>query len=326
MQKLTAHMIAAAATCLCLFFLSGGAQAAPVRISYAAIASNTAGIWMAEGSGAFKNQGLDVQFVYISSSATNVQALLSGSIDVMVGGSSAIVSAAARGAPLVAVGSQMNRAPATLYVQPEITDAAQLKGMTLGISRPNSSTHVLAALVLRKLGLEKDVTLRPFGDIPGIHAAFDRKVIAGMVSTLVPKSPARALANAADMDIPYAMSVIAVSRKFLETSRPTVEQVMRAYVEGIAMMIRNQEQAKKILAKYLKRSDPAFLDETYAFVKNYTERVPRVDRRVVPLLLEFDPVKGVEADALAAKMIDNSIVDQLLREGFIQTQLGKEFR
>jgi len=46
--------------------------AAPLRISYAAIASNTAGIWMAEGSGAFKRQGLDVQFVYISSSATNV--------------------------------------------------------------------------------------------------------------------------------------------------------------------------------------------------------------------------------------------------------------
>jgi ABC-type nitrate/sulfonate/bicarbonate transport system substrate-binding protein len=128
------------------------------------------------------------------------------------------------------------------------------------------------------------------------------------------------------MDIPYAMSVIAVSRKFLETSRPTVEQVMRAYVEGIAMMIRNQDQAKKILAKYLQRSDPAFLDETYAFVRNYTERVPRVDRRVVPLLLEFDPVKGVDADALAAKMIDNTIVDQLLREGFIQKQLGKEFR
>ena len=132
--------------------LASPAGAAPVRISYAAIASNTAGIWMAEGTGAFKSQGLDVQFVYISSSATNVQALMSGSIDVMVGGASGIVSAAARGAPLVAVGSQMNKAPATLYVQPEITEPAQLKGLTLGISRPNSSTHVLSVLMLRKLG------------------------------------------------------------------------------------------------------------------------------------------------------------------------------
>lgn len=315
-----------AATAALSIFWVNAVGAAPLRIAYAAIASNTAGIWMAEGSGAFKNQGLDVQFVYISSSATSVQALLSGSIDVMVGGASGIVSAAARGAPLVAVGSQMKRAPATLHVQPEITDTAQLKGATLGISRPNSSTHVLTALVLRKLGLENAATLRPFGDIPGIHAAFDRKLIAGMVSTVTPKGPSRALANAADLDIPYAMSVIAVTQSFLQTHRPGVERVLRAYVEGVAMMVHDRERARRILAKYLRRDNPAFLDETYTFVRNYTERTPRVDPRVIPLLLEFDPVKGVDAETLTAKMIDNSVVDQLLQENFIQRQFGKEFR
>ena len=39
------------------------ALSAPLRISYAAIAANIAGIWMAEGSGALKKYGLDVQFV-----------------------------------------------------------------------------------------------------------------------------------------------------------------------------------------------------------------------------------------------------------------------
>jgi len=91
-------------------------------------------------------------------------------------------------------------------------------------------------------------------------------------------------------------------------------------------MVHNKEAASGILAKYLRRDESAFLDETYAFVRNYMERTPRVDPRVVPLLLEFDPVKGVEADALTARMIDNSIVDQLLREQFIQRQFGKEFR
>lgn len=86
------------ATFLATLFLTcaTSAAAAPLRISYAAIAANIAGIWMAEGSGAFQKYGLDVQFVYIPSSGTNVQALLGGSIDVMVAGSSGIVSAAAR--------------------------------------------------------------------------------------------------------------------------------------------------------------------------------------------------------------------------------------
>jgi hypothetical protein len=131
------------------------------------------------------------------------------------------------------------------------------------------------------------------------------------------------LANAADLDIPYAMSVFGVSRNYLLTNRLTVERILRAYVEGVAAMVNNKALATNVLAKYLRRNDPAFLDETYTLVKNYTERTPRLDPRVVPLLLEFDPVKGVDADTLAAKMIDNSIVDQLIAEKFIDKQFGK---
>ena len=80
---------AIAAIVLLLIFWVDAAGAVPVHISYAAIASNTGGIWMAEGSGAFKRHGL-----YISA---NIPALLSGSI----GRSGSIVSAAARGAPIL---------------------------------------------------------------------------------------------------------------------------------------------------------------------------------------------------------------------------------
>ena len=91
-------------------------------------------------------------------------------------------------------------------------------------------------------------------------------------------------------------------------------------------MVNSKPPATKILAKHLQRSDPAFLDETYTLVKNYTERVPRLDPRVVPLLLEFDPVAGVDPETLKAKMIDNSIVDQLIADKFIEKQFGKELR
>jgi hypothetical protein len=140
----------------------------------------------------------------------------------------------------------------------------------------------LTALVLRKLGLESAATPRTFGDIPVIHAAFDRKLIAGMVSTVTPKAPSRALANAADMDLPYVMSVIAVTRNFLQNNRLTVERVLRAYVEGVAMMVHNKERASKILAKYLRRADPAFLDETYTFVRTIPSGLPASTRASFP--------------------------------------------
>jgi putative hydroxymethylpyrimidine transport system substrate-binding protein len=327
-QRKIIEMKRVTATFLAALFLTCAARsaAAPLRISYAAIAANIAGIWMAEGSGAFKKYGLDVQFVYIPSSGTNVQALLGGSIDVMVAGSSGIVSAAARGAPLVAIGSQMNRPPVTLYVQPDIIKPDQLRNQVLGITRFGSSTHALSTLVLRKLGLEKTVTLRPLGETPAVQAAFEQKMIAGMLTTVKPRIAARPLVNAADLDIPYPMSIIGVTQTFLQANRETLDRLLRAYVEGVAMMVHDKERAVKILAQYLRRSDPAFLDETYTLVRTYTERVPRFDSRAIPILLEFDQAKGVTADALAAKVIDNSLVDQLVAEKFIEKSFGKELR
>lgn len=60
--------------------------------------------------------------------------------------------------------------------------------------------------------------------------------------------------------------------------------------------------------------------------ENLHGRVPRFDSRTIPNLLEFDQAIGVTADALAAKVIDNSLVDQLVAEKFIEQPFGKELR
>ena len=104
------------------------AAAAALRFAYASIAPPLSGVWAAQETGAFKKYGLDVQLIYISSSATNAQALVGGSLEVAHPGGTSAVLLAARGAPIVAIGSVMNRPPMTLYVQPEITRLEQLKG------------------------------------------------------------------------------------------------------------------------------------------------------------------------------------------------------
>jgi len=81
-----------------------------------------------------------------------------------------------------------------------------------------------------------------------------------------------------------------------------------------------------VLAKYFKRSDANFLDETYALVTRFTEKTPRVDTRNVSTVLEFEPVKGVDAETLAPKVIDNSVVDKLAKDGFIEKVFAKAGR
>jgi hypothetical protein len=61
----------------------------------------------------------------------------------------------------------------------------------------------------------------------------------------------------------------------------------------------------------------------YNIAARYIEKVPRVDPRNVATTLEFEPVKGVDADSLTPKVIDNSLVDRLVKEGFIDKVFAK---
>jgi ABC-type nitrate/sulfonate/bicarbonate transport system substrate-binding protein len=305
---------------------AGAVLAAPLRLSYSVVGPTVAGVWMAHETGSFKKYGLDVQLICIASSGMNIQALLGGSLDVSAPGIGGVVLAAARGAPVLTIAAMTNRPAMILYVQPEISRGDQLKGQTLGISRFNSSGHTVTTLILRKLGLEKSVTMRPLGGTPEMQAAFEQRQIAGIVTGVKPAAPSRALLNAADLDIPFAMNVMAVTRDFLQKNPDTVERVVKAYIEAVATMNHDKEATLKVLAKYFKRNDPIFLDETYALATKFIEKTPRVDARNVATVLEFEPVKGVDAETLTPKVIDNGVVDKLAKEGFIEKAFAKAGR
>ena len=122
------------------------------------------------------------------------------------------------------------------------------------------------------------------------------------------------------------MNVMAVTREFLQKNPETAERVVKAYIEAVGAMNHDKEATLKVLAKYFKRSDANFLDETYALVTRFTEKTPRVDTRNVATVLEFEPVKGVDAETLTAKVIDNSVIDKLVKDGFIEKVFAKTVR
>ena len=103
-------------------------------------------------------------------------------------------------------------------------------------------------------------------------------------------------------------------------------RLVKAYIEAVGAMNHDREATLKVLAKYFKRSDANFLDETYALVTRFTEKTPRLDTRNVATVLEFEPVKGVDAETLTPKVIDNSVVDKLAKDGFIEKVFAKAGR
>ncbi|HEY7316689.1 MAG TPA: hypothetical protein VIE89_03875 [Candidatus Binatia bacterium] len=120
--------------------------------------------------------------------------------------------------------------------------------------------------------------------------------------------------------------MITVTQDFLKANPETTERLLKAYIEGVGSMIRDQSLATTIFSKYFKRSDPAFVDETYAIVVKYPERIPRVDPRTIATAIEIESIKGARAEELSNKLVDNSIVDRLVKEGFTDKVFGKNRR
>jgi NitT/TauT family transport system substrate-binding protein len=297
------------------FVVAAQAAEAPkerVAIAYAAISPSMSGIWMAKEIGAFERNGLTADLVHISSGATSIQALVGGSVQAALGASNAVVAATVKGAPIIAVASNTSRPGMQLWVQPEIQRAEQLQGKTLAITRFGSTSDFVTRLVLRKLHLEGKTELRQFGGVVEADIGFRARQAEGRVSSQAPGPQAKMLVDAAELGIPFSMNLLGVSNDYLQKSPKSVEAIVRAYIEGIAALKTRKPQALKLLEKYMgQRGGSSELH--YEFVSKYLDSVPRVDPAAVDTVLEMVGSKG----ASKAKLFDNSIVDRLAQEGFI---------
>jgi hypothetical protein len=52
-------------------------------------------------------------------------------------------------------------------------------------------------------------------------------MIAGMIASVKPKAPSKALLNAADLEIPFAMNVMAATQDFLKKNPEQVERALK---------------------------------------------------------------------------------------------------
>lgn len=288
------------------------AAAEKITFAYASISPTMAGVWMAQEMGAFDKHGLNVELVYISSGAVAIQALVGGSVHAALGASNAVVAAILKGAPILAVGSNTSRPGMVLWVQPEISQPEQLQGKTLAITRYGSTSDFVTRLILRKLGLEGKVEIRQFGGVVEADVGFRARQAEGRVASQSPGSQAKKMVDAAELGIPFSMNLLAVSNDFYKKASKSVERIMMAYVEGIAGLRTKKPQALEMLGKYMGRRGGT-AEMHYDFVTKYLDAVPRIEPAAVDTILEMVGHSG----PVQTKLFDNSIIERLAKEGFI---------
>jgi len=310
------------AALLLLLSASGGgaAELKKLTVGYSTVGPAGIGLWMAKEIGAFDKYGIDAQLIFVSSGPIVVQALLGGDMQAGLAATNAVTAAVLAGAPLVSVMSLINRPYYRVWVQPEITRMEELRGKTLGVSRFGSVTDNMTRIVLRRYNLEGAVQIRQMGGTTEMAAAFQRRQIDGAVmATVRINAPTRMLVDLEELGIRYSNVVIAASRDYNRRNPDIIEAMVRAYLEGVAAVGQQKEKALQVIQKYTRLQDPKLIQELYADGVKFLEKVPRLDAEALAPIVEFMGKKPIPVETVA----DNSIVNRLEREGFIDRLYGK---
>ncbi len=138
---------------------------------------------VAEKKGLYLKHGLATEHVAVSL-AIAMNALGTGDLDYAESVAQGI-TAAARGFPVKLVMIIQERLSMMLIARPEIKTIADLRGKTVAISYPGSTSQLVVETMLRKSGLEpgRDVQLLPSGGNEGRMIALDAKRVVAAVQS-----------------------------------------------------------------------------------------------------------------------------------------------
>jgi ABC-type nitrate/sulfonate/bicarbonate transport system substrate-binding protein len=314
-----------------IFVLPGLAAAQKLIVGYSGVTAIQAPFWFMKDAGFFKQEGLDANLVYISASSTMAQAMLAGDVALSTANSQAVVDTGLQGGDLVSIGAIVNFVALYVIAAPEIKSVADLRGKPVGVSRFGATTDFGIQIFLKKYGLEpvRDVPIIQIGGLPELAAALAKKSIyaAAMsypMGLVAQQAGMRVLANLAKEEIPFLHQGLTTTGKFVRERRAQAKAFVRAYGSAVHFMHTRKEEAKAIVSRYTKVTDPAMIEGTMQYAYDFVEKIPLVKREAFQTTLDEAARKNPKAkQAKPEQFYDNSLVQELVKEGFFATLWGK---
>jgi NitT/TauT family transport system substrate-binding protein len=326
--KLAANLILlTGAMLLCPVF----ADAQRFVVAWSAVSALNSPFWVMNDAGFWKQEGLDIQLVYIASSPTVARATLAGEIVLSGANSQVIVDVGLGGGDLVAMGAITNVVAFYVMAAPEVKTVNDLKGKVVGVTRFGASTDFGMRMLLSKYGLEpaKDVPFIQIGGMPELAAALSKKtVFAAPMSQpmvyLAQQAGMRMIANLAKEEIPFMHIGLTTSRKWIREHRPQAKAFVRAYARAMHFMHTRREETRSIFAKYTRINDQGMLDGSIQYGYDFMEKIPLVKPQAFQVTLDQVAKSNLKAkQAKPEQFFDNSLVQELIDEGFFAKLWGK---
>ena len=304
------------------------AQATRIRVGYSSIGVGQCLVWVAKEAGLFKENGLDVQLIFIGSSSIMTQALIAGDVPIAImSGSTAIGSQLAGSDLVIAASTKKDPAQAFLVTAKRISQPVQLKGKKLAVSRLGASSDFILRVILKKIGLvpDKDVAIIQVGSSPVRMAALANGVADGTALTfeemmVAKKMGFNVMLNIMDYGIDSLNSDVITTRKYMRESRDIVQRFIKGMIKGVSFLAANKKFSMGVIARYTKSNDAEKIEYGYDYVTKIFLKKPYTPIKGIQLALEEIGERNPAAKtANPEQFIDMSMVKELDQSGYIDS-------
>lgn len=269
----------------------------------------------------FELYGANVEFIQ-SAGTTMIRALDAGSLDVAIVGGGQALSAYLKGVEVRIIGGLVNTVPYQLWAKPEIAQLRDLKGKLIANTIPGTSLNLAAAVLLQRAGLDplRDVKLIAFGRLGLVsQALFTGVVDAALLSppeTIEAKKLGlRMVIDMVTARIPCMFTSVVTTRSVLEQSPAALTRFLKGLMHGVKLASTNPDMAKKSIAKSMRLSDAAVIDEVYQRTISLYERLPLVPREAIETVVRLAPP---QSQRNPFGVVDMSLLERIDKEGFVR--------
>lgn len=281
-------------------------------------------LWVGAEAKLFDKHGVQVRPIYLPRAAGR-PALLSGEIQIYFSAGPPVVQMRLSGGDVAVTSCAAHKLTSKIMVAPAIQKLADLRGKVFAVANPGSASDFAAKLFLARQRLKpgQDVSLIYSGSTSAAFAA----LVNGRVQAIFASSPNdlqaaqagfKPLLELGDLNIPYIGNCSAVMRPYIAKQPARMRSFVAGITEAIAYIKRRPGEAKAVLEKYTRVSDPAILQHAYDADTAYMEPVPRPSAEGTRTVLEHLGVIGRSAEQFVAEFIDDRFMKQIVDEGLVK--------
>jgi ABC-type nitrate/sulfonate/bicarbonate transport system substrate-binding protein len=293
-------------------------------------------MFIAKAGGYYEKYGLDVNLAF-GAGTLGVAMISSGEAAMTNSSMEQALQAGSRDPnALVMMGSSINKGMFALMAPAATKSAKDLKNKRVAVSQIGDAPYNYSVALLSKFGLTaRDVQWIPVGTDANARAVAltsgraDATLLTAPAYFPLEKQGYKTLANMADYNDIYASTVYLFTRKTVMSNPKIVESIIKAHAEAIQRFYADKAFAVKAYQGQDKQSDED-VGRIYDMIakNNQLERVPYVLSGAIKSIT--DQANSETATQLKSfdphKVVDNSVVDKLVKEGFFEKTFGPSIK